>query len=192
MWPSLPDDLVTRVVQAVPACALAVAARLDRRCPEIVRPRLARLRKLTESPFHLPSYTVLGKEHDGARVVLLTVGMLLRHAEITVLTAACANDGALALVEQLFLTNNLIGDAGMKAFAEACTKGALPQLKVRTRPNPRASEALRALTPHTCSDPWQRLFLGRNQIGDAGLISLVEACAAGAPAKLNVRPDPKL
>ena len=66
--------------------------------------------------------------------------------------------GALASLQTLSLANNLIGDDGLKAFAEACrAKGALA----------------------SC----QKLILKSNQVGDVGLSALAEACANGALSK---------
>ena len=36
-----------------------------------------------------------------------------------------------------------------------------------------------------CCDPWQKLFLADNKIGDRGVTALAEACAKGAMPKLT-------
>ena len=50
-------------------------------------------------------------------------------------------EGALDTTEDLFLTDNLIGDAGMEAFASACGRGALPALQTLHLGSNPASEA---------------------------------------------------
>ena len=59
--------------------------------------------------------------------------------------------------QRLSLNNNLIGDAGVTALANACAGGAMAQLK--------------------------ELWLYKNKIGDAGMIKLSEACAGGTLPK---------
>ena len=59
----------------------------------------------------------------------------------------------------LALHNNKIGDAGVTALADACTRGSLAQLK--------------------------ELWLNHNQIGDPGVTALASACAGGSLASLE-------
>ena len=68
-------------------------------------------------------------------------------------------EGALDTTEDLFLTDNLIGDAGMEAFASACGRGALKSL--------------------------ERLWLHSNKIHDAGVIAFAKAVEIGALAQLT-------
>ena len=68
--------------------------------------------------------------------------------------------GVLKKLERLNLGSNQIGDAGVKALAEAAGKGTLPQLK--------------------------NLYLDRNQIGDAGVTALVEAAGKGSLPQLEL------
>ena len=72
----------------------------------------------------------------------------------------CGASGALASCQELILSTNQIGDAGLKALAEAC----------------RANGALASC---------QELNLFNNQIGDIGLSALAKACASGALASLS-------
>ena len=58
--------------------------------------------------------------------------------------------GALASCTTLILRENQIGDAGMEAFSGALANGAMAQLQVSWR--------LTALTP--CLEPWQARSLG--------------------------------
>ena len=41
-----------------------------------------------------------------------------------------------------------------------------------------------------CCDPWQKLYLHANQIGDRGVTALAEACAKGGLSQLQVSPRP--
>ena len=58
--------------------------------------------------------------------------------------------GALPLCKQLWLQHNQIGDVGLKAFADACGRGALAQLRVSSLPTALAS----------CLEPWHARFPG--------------------------------
>ena len=46
------------------------------------------------------------------------------------------------------------------------------------------------LTSAVCADPWQKLILQANQIGDAGVTALAEVIAKGGLAQLAVSPHP--
>ena len=59
-------------------------------------------------------------------------------------------------VQELWLIDNNIGDAGLTAFAKAVESGALPQL--------------------------EKLYLDQNQIGDVGMQALTGAVSKGALA----------
>jgi hypothetical protein len=61
--------------------------------------------------------------------------------------------------QALYLENNQIGDTGVTALAEACARGALPQLRT--------------------------LWLQENKIGDAGMQAFASACASGALPSLQ-------
>jgi hypothetical protein len=64
------------------------------------------------------------------------------------------------MTQELWLSNNTIGDAGVEALGKACVGGALAQLE------------------------W--LWLNWNQIGDTGMQALSTALAGGAMAHLRV------
>ena len=66
---------------------------------------------------------------------------------------------ALAQLQELWLSDNQIGDVGLTALSNACAGGALAQL--------------------------QKLFLDGNQVGDVGLTALANACASGALPSLT-------
>jgi hypothetical protein len=97
--------------------------------------------------------------------------------------------------QTLELGGNQIGVAGVTALANACAGGAMAQLQViwrATALSPRL-EAWHARcmgmpasidVPYMC--PTQELSLWGNQIGDAGVTALANACAGGAMAQLQV------
>ena len=101
-------------------------------------------------------------------------------------------------IQTLALNDNKIGDAGVTALANACASGSLAQLTVRSRPTASSSY----LEPwHTRSPgltvsfdvPYahvQTLELFDNQIGDAGVTALANACASGSLAQLEVSSCP--
>ena len=106
-----------------------------------------------------------------------------------------------AQLTELSLLGNAFGDAGLSAIAEACVEGgALAKLEVRSRFSPQdpvcASRHTRTtrccarapsltLAACVCSDPWQVLMLGDNQIGDVGVSALARAAEGGALASLT-------
>ena len=95
-------------------------------------------------------------------------------------------------VQELKLYRNEIGDAGVTALADACASGALAQLTVtphRPLPSPSSLTGCTLLT-QTCRsmcDPStvQTLDLQFNQIGDAGVTALADACASGSLASIT-------
>ena len=103
--------------------------------------------------------------------------------------------------QTLNLDRNQIGDVGVSALARAAEGGALANVKVRSRFSPQDPVcASRHTHTHTarccarapsltlavcvCSDPWQELWLGVNQIGDVGVSALARAAEGGALASL--------
>ena len=62
-------------------------------------------------------------------------------------------------MQELWLSNNQIGDAGMIKFSEACATGALANCR--------------------------ELYLSDNKIGDPGMVKFSEALATGAMASIT-------
>ena len=103
--------------------------------------------------------------------------------------------GALAKLKYLFLTDNQVGDEGIKAFASAIASGALGSCQViNLRSNnigeagmQAFSDAIRSGALGLCTT----IYLGENKIGDVGMQALATAVSSGAlPAfKKIVVPD---
>ena len=96
--------------------------------------------------------------------------------------------------QELWLSNNKIGDAGLTAFAKAVESGALASLeKLVLNDNGIGDEGMSALAKAITPDKdgkgalasLEDLRLQRNQIGDDGLKALADACASGALAQLT-------
>ena len=94
--------------------------------------------------------------------------------------------GALPVVTKLNLSGTHVGDAGASALAAALGRGAMPRLKILWLYSTAIGDAgLVALAPALWRLPaLERLYLGRNPLGDEGLAALVAPPPpppAGAP-----------
>ena len=92
--------------------------------------------------------------------------------------------GALPAVIELNLNSTHVGDAGASALAAALGRGALPRLQWLDLNNAAIGDAgLVALAPALRRRPaLEKLYLGRNPLGDEGLAALVAPPPpAGAP-----------
>jgi len=87
------------------------------------------------------------------------MSMAIEDAGLKALSQACTEQGALETCEGLWLIQNYIGDEGVMALADACTRGAIPNLR--------------------------ELYLGQNNIGNAGISALAQACVSGALTRLT-------
>ena len=91
----------------------------------------------------------------------------------------------------LNLCGNRIGDAGCRALAEACSRGAMPSLwEPVLGGNELGDAGVKALAEACVGGALKQLeYLGlhSNKIGDAGVKALADACSKGAlPALCNI------
>jgi hypothetical protein len=102
--------------------------------------------------------------------------------------------GLVCHTQELWLSDNQIGDGGVSALASACAMGALPALiSLQLAGNKIGNEGMIKFSEACASGAlpslW-RLDLENNTIGDVGLSAFASACATGAMAQLQARSLP--
>lgn len=109
---------------------------------------------------------------------------------VVALAKVCRDSGALPNLEELYLYDNRIGDAGVAALAAAVGSGSLPQLKTLDLGKNQIGDvgvaSLATAADGGALTNVTRLALAANRIGDRGLEAVANACARGALPKLRM------
>ena len=187
-WNTLTVDELSEVMEQAPTLAVLTAlSQLEKRTHELCRDKLARLKRLTQAPFFMPTTQLT------PRKVCLQLWPTIHYdspiAKIDAFVLAC-NSGMLPKLDMIMLFGSAfaqLGDAGLVAVLSIFRNGAFPNLRSLHLNGFKFGDAGAMILASAFSTPGVLpqleclgLFDRDSQCGDAGAIAFASALRGGA------------